>query len=270
MALKSTAQALVAMVVCLSMLLLSRTAVADDPLGKPANPEARKHLAAGNKLYRVREFEQAVSEYKAGALLDPAPVFHYNLGQCYRQLGRREDAIWHYKQFLDRARPAGQLKDAVETFIRQLNEELDQQAGLRTSGNAAPAASPPTPNRTIAPATSAVARPAVEPGHPWYADALGWTLAGVGAVTVGAAIGLHVSAGGLDDRANREPAEMARSDLRDRAGARRTIGTIAGIAGGVVLLAGSVKLVLHSSTRTRAASLELGIGHDRVFVLGRF
>jgi hypothetical protein len=49
---------------------------------------AREHLIRGNRLYNTRAFDAAIEAYKAGALAEPAPVFDYNLGQTYRQLGR--------------------------------------------------------------------------------------------------------------------------------------------------------------------------------------
>lgn len=48
----------------------------------------------------MREFDGAVKEYKAGALIESAAIFDYNLGQCYRQLGKYADAIWHYERCL--------------------------------------------------------------------------------------------------------------------------------------------------------------------------
>lgn len=63
------------------------------PLARPASPEAQEHLDRGNRLYGTRPFEEAIAEYKAGALIEPAPVFDYNLGQCFRQLGRYQEAI---------------------------------------------------------------------------------------------------------------------------------------------------------------------------------
>jgi tetratricopeptide (TPR) repeat protein len=106
---------------------LATTAHAD-PLAKPTHALAREHLATGNRYYRVREFEKAVEEYKAGAVREDAPVFYYNLGQCYRQLGRYEDAIWHYERFLDRGKPTGTGEASVKRFIAQMRGELEKKA----------------------------------------------------------------------------------------------------------------------------------------------
>jgi tetratricopeptide (TPR) repeat protein len=78
-------------------LLFIASAARADPFAKPATPEAREHLTRGNRLYGVRSFEEAIAEYKAGALVEPAPVFDYNLGQCFRQLRRYREALWYYE-----------------------------------------------------------------------------------------------------------------------------------------------------------------------------
>src|SRR5262245_31421413 len=124
---RSRALALASLLVVSLIAALATTARAD-PLGKPNNPAAREHLATGTRFYRVRASETAVEEYKAGAVKEDAPVFYYNLGQCYRQLGRYEDAIWHYERFLDRGKPTGNLEASVRKFIAQMKAELERAA----------------------------------------------------------------------------------------------------------------------------------------------
>lgn len=77
------------------LLLLGGVATAGNPLARPAKREAREHLDRGNRLYHTRSFDEAIVEYKAGALIEPATVFDYNLAQAYRQLGstRRQSGI---------------------------------------------------------------------------------------------------------------------------------------------------------------------------------
>lgn len=94
-------------------LLFIAGAARADPFAKPASPEAREHLIRGNRLYGVRSFEEAITEYKAGALVEPAPVFDYNLGQCFRQLGRYQEALWYYQQFLSSGNPEGEVLGAI-------------------------------------------------------------------------------------------------------------------------------------------------------------
>lgn len=115
-------------VVCL--LLSASPALADDAFAKPRSPVALEHLKMGNRLYRVREFDKAIEEYKAGALREDVPVFHYNLAQCYRQLGRHEEALWHYERFLQRGQPTGELEQATKDFIEQMKGELQKKKAM--------------------------------------------------------------------------------------------------------------------------------------------
>lgn len=45
--------------------------------------------------YGGQHRDVVIVEYNAGALVEPAPVFDYNLGQSYRQLGKYREALWH-------------------------------------------------------------------------------------------------------------------------------------------------------------------------------
>ncbi len=245
-------------------LVIATPARADDALAKPRNATAQQRLAAGNKLYRVREFDKAVDEYKAGALVEDVPVFHYNLGQCYRQLGRYDDAIWHYERFLDRSKPTGEVRAAVDAFVTQMKSELAKKAMTQPPTDPAP-----IPDKPLSePKTHTV----VEPGERWYADAFGWGLAGAGAIGVGTSIGLILNAKALDDDANNEPNQEVRNSLRDRAETRRLTGTIVGAFGVAAFAAGAIKLVIYRKARERTVttSWNIGVGRDSIFLLGRF
>jgi len=225
-------------------------------------PEARDHLAAGNRLYRLREFDKAVQEYKAGALLEDAPVFLYNLGQCYRQLGRYEDAIWHYERFIDRAKPSGEIKEAVDGFVKQMKDELQKKAMTQPPTDPADGKATPPPPKPIT---------IVDRAEPWYADRFAWGLAGGGALAVGVSIGFLVGAKGLDDDANSETQAQLRDELHSRAHDRRVVAAVLGIAGSTVLATGIVKLAVTPSDRVRSVSaLQLRLGPTGIAVAGRF
>ena len=104
--------------------MLAFPAWADEPaLAPPKEPSALSHFHRGNQLFRARQIGEALAAYRAGVAIEPAPVFDYNLGQCYRKLGRRADAIRHYERFLERGRPEGPVRDLVTGFLRQLRED---------------------------------------------------------------------------------------------------------------------------------------------------
>jgi tetratricopeptide (TPR) repeat protein len=256
-------------VVCawVMLVLFVEPAHADDPLAKPTAAAAREHLSAGNKLYRLREFEKAVEAYKAGALVEDVPVFHYNLGQCYRQLGRYEDAIWHYDRFLERGNPTGQIRDAVEGFRAQMKGELEKKA--MTQPPVGPAPDAPDLKPTAEPPRTKIIR---VPGAPWYHDTFGWTLAVGGAAGIGVSAWLFSDASSLQDEADMQSDQGKRNDLRDRASSRRTTGVIVGLGGLALLATGVVRLVLRPDDReqTVTTSLNIGIRTDSIFVMGQF
>ncbi len=242
-----------------------RAANADDEITKPNTAKAREHLTKGTRHYRLREFDKAIEEYKAGALVEDAPVFYYNLGQCYRQIGRPEDAIWHYQRFLDRANPLPpKYKKAAEDFIRDMKAEIDKRA----------VAKPIEPTIVVKPPLDTKLPPhtIVDSTEPWYADGFGWGLAGTGAVASGVSIWLLVDAKGLDDQANMSASQQTQNELRDRASQRRLAGAIIGIAGGLTLAAGIVKLAISPPPRTRmfGASLDLALMPGGFAIAGRF
>lgn len=249
----------------LALLVSTTSAYADDPLAKPASAEARERLVAGNRLYRLREFDKAVEQYKAGALKEDSPVFHYNLGQCFRQLGEYEDAIWHYERFLDRGRPTGEIKDAVDGFIKQMKDELAKKAMTQPPTDPAPDTRP-----TAQPPPAAVT--VIDRAEPWYMDGVGWGLTGAGIIGVGGSIGLFISASGLDDDANAETQQQVRDELHERASNRRLIGAVIGIAGGAALVTGVIKLVIRPKDRERTikTSLDVGFTGDGIVVMGTF
>jgi tetratricopeptide (TPR) repeat protein len=263
------ARSIVLILGLLALLSGLRPAFADDAMAKPKDAAAQARLSGGNKLYRVREFEKAVDEYKAGALIEDVPVFHYNLGQCYRQLGRYEDAIWHYERFIERGKPIGEMRGAVDAFLSQMRGELDKKAMRQPPVDPAPEPKPPL--QTVPPSQPKTTVIRV-PGEAWYRDGIGWGLVGVGAVGLGISTYLVINAKGLEDDANDQQFQTDRDELRDRASSRRTIGTVVGIGGVGLLVAGLVKLAVHPPDREEAVTTSLNVGFtgDGVFVMGRF
>jgi tetratricopeptide (TPR) repeat protein len=248
-----------------SLIAALATTARADPLGKPNNALAREHLATGNRFYRVREFEKAVEEYKAGAVKEDAPVFYYNLGQCYRQLGRYEDAIWHYERFLDRGKPTGNLEASVRKFIAQMKAELERAAMKQPPVEPAPPPASSPPERP-GPLSAAAAPVTITRSGRWYEDAFGWGLAGTGAVAAGAAGLMFLSASRFNDRANREPNQQAQEELHDKADTRQLLGTVIAAGAGALIVTGVLKLVINDDGRPARTSVGVGRGGLTVFV----
>ncbi len=234
-----------------------------DPLAKPTNAVARDYLTTGNRLYRLREFEKAIEEYKAGAVREDAPVFYYNLGQCYRQLGRYEDAIWHYERFLERGKPTGEVEASVRDFIAQMKGELEKKAMKQPPVEPAP----PAP---AAPATTVSASPGqMLPVVPPAEDHRGMTsrrklvigIGVAGAAVVGLGVGLGLRAQSFrDDAADVCPMNpCARSDeaneLIDRGKTNALYANVAFGIGGAAILGAAVLWITGSRAERKTMAI---------------
>lgn len=259
------------------VFFLSGVATAGKPLARPTNREAREHLDRGNRLYNTRSFDEAIVEFKAGALVEPASVFDYNLGQAYRQLGKYNEAIWHYERFLIYGKPDGKLLEGVNAFLKEMRAQLANRALTMPPTEPAPLSANDT-TTTPAVRTSPASEPrqlevssesaTVSPRGP---DWFGWGMAATGVAAMGAAGALLLSSSHLSDQANTELDVRQRNQLHDQAGTRSTVGVVIGIGGIGLTTAGIIKLVLHGrDTARHTAALDIGITSNGAFVVGSF
>lgn len=264
-------------VITCCLALLGGVTFAGNPLARPAKREARDHLDRGNRLYNTRSFDEAIIEYKAGALVESATVFDYNLAQAYRQVGKYAEAIWHYERFLDEGHPDQELADAVNAFLKEMRAQLANRAQTMPPTNAAPADAEAGKVSRQDPSSSHEARSVSSSAEmtiarPSRTDWLGWGITGMGVVAIGSASAVLLSASHLSDQANMESDVQHRHQLRDQASTRNTIGLVVGIGGVALAASGIVKLVLHGRepARPRAAAWDVGVSSNGAFVTGRF
>jgi len=264
-----------------TVLALAGPALADPPIARPKDPAALKHLDVATKLYDIRSFEQAIEEYKAGALVEPAAVFDYDLAQCYRQLHKYKDAIWFYQRFLKESPQTPEHNEAVKKFIEQMQAELDQKAMTAPPTEDANAPAPATPVKPAAPAPTTTAPVATnedkEPPPPastdrWYHDPIGWGLVGGGVAALGVSTYFLLDARSKDLDSNMTAGQTEQTSLRNTAHSHRVIGGIVGGIGIAAVAAGVVKLVLHPSAteQPETARIDLNVTSNGFAVTGRF
>lgn len=263
-------------VAVVALAMMTMRASADPPIRKPKLAEALDHLARGNKLYNVRSFEEASVEYKAGAVVEPAPIFDYNLGQCYRQLKRYQDAIWHYDRFVKSSPNTPEHVASVQKLIADMKAELDSKAMREPPTDPGPTGEPTVPTVTTATPASPPAQPLPPPAPsqpvaaPWYADAVGWGLVGSGAVGVGVSVGFLVSAASLEDDADTAATQQQYIALRDKADTRRVIGAMIGVGGIALAATGVVKLAIHPKAERSTGVSHIGVSASGIAIFGRF
>lgn len=159
-----------AVLILLTVVTFGRVARADDP---PAVREAKRHFERGEKLYALTRFGEALDEYQKAFDAKPIPAFLFNIGQCYRNLGDYEAAIFSYRKYLKLA-PDASNREQVEQLITDLEAKKDRQDTERLGLGRREPAPPPAP--------------APPPDHPIYTRWWFWT----GVAVIGAAGGVGI------------------------------------------------------------------------------
>jgi len=159
--------------------LAARIAAADDA----ATRNARRHFERGQKLYALTKFREALDEYQQAFDARPIPDFLFNIGQCYRNLGDYDSAIFSYKKYLATA-PDAPNRAQVEQLIGDLQTRKDQEDARRLALEPRPSVAPAPP-----PAPPPRPAPAPPPDRPIYARWWFWT--GIGVVAAGAGVATY-------------------------------------------------------------------------------
>lgn len=259
-----------AVLVSFAIALLPRSALAGDPLARPDNFKACEHLDRGNNLYDAGAFKEAIDEYKAGEIIDSAPVFDYNLGQAHRQLGLYREALWHYDRFLNKGKPTGRLRDAVIAFMAEMRAHLENKAQSMPPTGREPSAEPPPPvtrQSTPLAGTPDVTRPFERDDS---ADWVGWSVAGSGVVALGVSGFLFYRASQLNKQGDSEANMGARQHLYDQASSRNVAGAIVGIAGAALTASGAIKLAFRGRSSSQTSAIKVGISGRGIFAAGSF
>lgn len=156
--------------VTVAVLATTRTAYADDP----AERAARRHYDRGKKLFDIQKFDEAIDEFQKAYDAKPIPKFLFNIGQCQRNLGDNQAAIFSFKKYL-KLDPDADDREEVEQLIDDLQRKIDDGETKRLKLKKKDEPPPP-----------------IETGdRPVYKK--WWFWAGVTAVAVGAGVGIYVA-----------------------------------------------------------------------------
>lgn len=243
-------------------VILAATAGAQaGPLSKPASPEAREHLERGNRLFELKSFDAAIEEYKAGALIENAPLFLHNIALSYRMAGKYDEAIWFYEQFIRRAQPTGEMLHEINKVIDQMKAERDQRAKTM------PPTEPPTEPATPPQASVTTTTTPVTKSPDWFG--IGMVGAGGAGLIVGG--GLLWDAHSLRSDGNSTADQTQRDALYEKADRRTLVGGIVGGVGVAVLATGVIKLIVgRSSGSNPKTAWNVNVSPNSLYVFGRF
>ncbi len=93
----------------------------------PPAAEARAFAEQARLAYAAGDLQTALDAYQKAYALKPAPRLLFNIAQCYRGLGQPENAIAHYRKFLDTNPDEPQAGAARELIAREQNK-VDEAA----------------------------------------------------------------------------------------------------------------------------------------------
>lgn len=251
--------------------LCARTSILRAQTEPSLSADAQGHLDRGLALYQDKEFEGAISEFKAGYLLEARRVFLFAWAQAERLSGDCQSAVVLYRKFLGEEPPEAQATAAranlsrCEGALATRPEDLGELPGAAPVVEAAPpAAFPPD---------GSVTRPArTNPSSmPWQKDALGTSLMAGGAVGLG--IGATFFLLSQKDQAAADSAENygEYGTLIERAQDRRTLAYVLGASGAALAVGGVVHYVwLKRETPRPAVSVWVGNEDVGMALAGRF
>jgi tetratricopeptide (TPR) repeat protein len=106
----------------------ARPALADAP--DPATQTARQHYERGQQLFALQRFEPALAAFQRAFDASPIPAFLFNIGQCQRNLGAYEAAIFSFQRYL-KLEPDAPNREQVEALIERLEAKLASDEALR-------------------------------------------------------------------------------------------------------------------------------------------
>ena len=195
----------------------------------PSDAETR-----ANEAYAAGDFEAAIEALEEAYELDPDPRFIFARGSAYQELGRCDDAIVAYEEFLATAPPKDQAQKAygrIQTCRAELEEEPE------------PDEPEPIPQPEPEPEPEPPA-PADTDGRRWHRDPIGGALLGTGlavAATGGALIGVGANRRlGADDGGTEG---TFRDDLRS-SNTLQGVGIGLAVGGGALVVGAVIRYVL--------------------------
>lgn len=162
---------------CLACVASTRVAAADDD-DDTAMRTAKRYYNRGQKLFGLQKFDKALEQFQKAFDAKPIPEFLFNIGQCHRNLGDYEAAIFSFKRYL-KLDPEAQNREKVEELIEELEEKQAAGESKKRGLSKDPGEDKPPP-------------PAA--GSPIYKKWWFWT--GVAAVGVAGGVGIYAATAG--------------------------------------------------------------------------
>src|SRR3954470_20883410 len=116
--------------------MLGRVLIIAFLLTAPAHADnkqlAKDAFREGTRLYEVAEFQKALEAFKRAYLNFEEPTLLFNIAQCHRQLGDKQEAARFYKTYLHKMPNAPNRGDVVK-MIDTLEQAIALERTVRTT-----------------------------------------------------------------------------------------------------------------------------------------
>ncbi len=152
---------------------------------------AQKHFQLGEYLYSKARYQEALKEFEAAKASFHLPALDFNIGQCLLKLGRRQEAVTSLETYLAES-PNDPDREQIWRTIAVERKQLLDESRARESRQESTVRDLQL-KLQVSP-TDSIAASAPPSSKPVYKKAWFWVTV-VGAVVVGAAVGLGVGFG---------------------------------------------------------------------------
>jgi len=112
-------------------LVVGRGLAAAQTPTKPDRAAAKKHFAAGKKLYDAGKYPEAIAEFEEAQRLAPSPKVGFNIAQAYRLMGDKIKAKAAYEAYLAKESTGAVAEEArghVAALAEAIRAEEEAQA----------------------------------------------------------------------------------------------------------------------------------------------
>src|SRR5262245_24605653 len=99
----------------------------------PARAEKRNakvYFDKGASEYNLGHFEAAIAAFEKAYDISPAPILLFNIGQCHRQSGNKDRAVFFYRRYLEQA-PDAANRAEVEGRIADLEKSMKEEREIQ-------------------------------------------------------------------------------------------------------------------------------------------
>ncbi len=112
---------------CATVVALCSMALVGDSFAQVRDDKqaAKELYREGTRLYDLNEYGKALESFKKAYLSFEEPTLLFNIAQCQRQLGQKEEAAKSYRSFLRKV-PNATNRAEVERLIAKLEEAIEK------------------------------------------------------------------------------------------------------------------------------------------------